>query len=503
MTGSLELMEVVGRISAKPDPAVLKAIGLNHSLESAVADLIDNSIDAGATRVLARFVIQAGLAHQLIVIDNGRGMNHEQIDAAMVLGIRRDRPDDELGHFGMGLKAASFSQASTLTVVSRTGDETAARRMPRESDDAAWAVYELDPIVASRALDGEWTDFRTPTGTAIVWDDVRTFPKSKDAEVTNSYIETKVSALRSHLGLVFHRLLTEQRLRIEVDVLDVDEDEAGFPFEVEPIDPFGYVRAGADGYPKTLTARTGGATVDLTCHIWPGRSESHKFKLSGMGPNQHQGFYLYRNDRLLSVGGWSGVATATNRRRLARVAIDIDGHDELLVMSMEKSGVQMAATLVHAIEVARDAEGSTFNDFLEEAESVLRQSNKRSMKRTEMLAPGQGISPRVKRAIEREIPILEGEEPIKVRWRRFSNDDFVAVDRPNQVLWLNERYRPSLLKGASGSLNDAPMLKALLYLVYEDIFRGTFFGPKDKDNVAMWRAILNAAAREEQDMYGE
>ncbi len=502
MLGAYGEIEAVGSMTARPDPSVLQAIGLNHSLQSAVADLVDNSIDAGADRVLIRFVMRDGLADSFVVVDNGRGMSESQIDAAMVLGVRRDRPDDSLGHFGMGLKAASFSQASTLTVLSRSEAGATGRRMPRESSAAEWAVFQLDPNRVGRVFDDVWTDFRTPTGTVVVWDDIRTFPRGTDAEVTNSFIEAKIADLRSHLGLVFHRILEQQRLRIEIDVFDIDEDDAGFPFEIEPIDPFGYLRPGAIGYPKTLHAHVGADTVALDCHIWPGRSESHRFKLAGTGPNQHQGFYLYRNDRLLSAGGWAGVATATNRRRLARVAVDIDGHDTLLVMTMEKSGVTIAAELVQAIEDASADDGTTFQQFLEQAEDVLRVANRRSSKRTEMLPPGQGIAPHVKKVIQREVPILDGEDPVRIRWRRFTTDDFVEVDRPNRTLWLNERHRAALLKGTPGSLNDAPLVKALLYLVYEDIFRGTFYGPKDKDNVQLWRAILNAAADEELAMYG-
>ena len=92
MVGSLGSLEAIASHHAPPDPAVLKAIGLNHSLESAVADLVDNSIDAGAGKVLIRFVLTGGLINQLLVVDDGSGMTEAQIDAAMVLGGQRDRP---------------------------------------------------------------------------------------------------------------------------------------------------------------------------------------------------------------------------------------------------------------------------------------------------------------------------------------------------------------------------------------------------------------------------
>ena len=83
--------------------------------------------------------------------------------------------------------------------------------------------------------------------------------------------------------------------------------------------------------------------------------------------------------------------------------------------------------------------------------------------------------------------ILEDEEPVRIKWRSSRQPEFVEVDRLNRTLWLNARYREAVLRGTPGSMNDAPLLKALLFLLYEDIFRGASFGPKDKDNVQLWR----------------
>src|ERR1035438_3966709 len=82
----LRAFDAVASRNLPPDPGILKAIGLNHGFESAVADLVDNSLDAHAKRVLVRFVLAEGLATQLLVIDNGRGMDADEIDSAMQLG---------------------------------------------------------------------------------------------------------------------------------------------------------------------------------------------------------------------------------------------------------------------------------------------------------------------------------------------------------------------------------------------------------------------------------
>jgi hypothetical protein len=493
-------IDAVAVREAPPDPEVLKAVGLNHDLASAIADLVDNSVDASARHINVRFVLLDGLIRELLVIDDGVGMNAEAIDSAMRLGRQKSSAPGTLGHFGMGLKAATFSQADLLTVMSHmSAEEPVGRRMAREQTSNRFDVEELSGTHVDEQLDSRWLVAMRTSGTVVVWDQIRTFPKAKDRAVTNSFVEKSVARLRKHLGLVFHRLLAADKFSIEIDVLDLDLEDLGLPFEVDPINPFGYIRSGQPQYPKTLRASSDKAAVDMRCHIWPPGSDSHLFRLDERSAEREQGFYLYRNDRLLAHGGWANVTQDHKRRKLARVEIDIDDHSGLFSMSVEKSGVQFSADLVHAIEAAVAEDGTTFDEYLQVAEAVFMDSNRKTTKRQPMLPPGKGISPRVKRALDREVELLDGEEPIQIKWATFDTDDFCDVDRANRTLWLNSRFRPYVLKGNRGGLNDAPLVKALLYLLFEDVFHGTFYGPKDKDNVSLWQSVLRAAALAEAD----
>lgn len=502
MSDVLRSFDTIDRRTVAPDPGILKAIGLNHGFESAVADLVDNSIDARAKRVLIRFVLRDGLAHQLLLIDDGDGMDADEVDSAMQLGKPKPSASGMIGHFGVGLKSASFSQASELTVLSRkVGAAAVGRRMFRDAKSSSFDFDVLHPGQAKAALDERWTDFSTLSGTIVRWDAIRTFPASRDPAVTNSFIEMKVANLKSYLGLMFHRILRPKVFSIEIDVFEAGAGESGFPFPVEPIDPFAYVRTGVPGYPKTLIAECNSRPIPLTCHIWPPGSDSHFFKLAGASVDHFQGFYLYRSNRLLSPGQWLGVVQETKRRRLARVAVDIDEHLDVFTMSVEKSGVHMVADLVHAVEHAVSSDATTFANYLADAEEALRLSNRRVRKRSPTLPPGQGISPKVKRAISREVSFLDGEEPLRIRWTSLAHGEFSDVDRRERTLWLNSDYRAAILKGTPAGINDAPLLKALLFLLYEEIFRGASFGPKDKDNVNMWLDVLTAAAQEEKRDY--
>ena len=499
-----EDFRAVSTLRVPPDPGILKAIGLNHGFESAIADLVDNSLDAEANHVLIRFVVREGLVQRVLVIDDGVGMTSDEMDTSMQLGRPKVNSARALGHFGMGLKSASFSQASILTVLSRkSGEGAQGRRMSRESSGGGFECEVLASDQVARALDQRWPNFETPHGTIIRWDALRTFPASTDPAVTAAFIESKQNELRHHLGLMFHRLLEKQELSLAIDVFDADLNDSGLVFSVDPISPFAYLQSGVRGYPKTLWAQFEDRKIPLECHIWPGGSDSQYFRLFGASVEKYQGFYLYRNDRLLAPGGWGGVAQENKRRKLARVAVDIEDHLDAFTMSMEKTGVRMVADLVHGIEKAEAKDGTSFKDYLTTAEEVFKESNKRVSKRKPILPPGAGIHPKVKRVIERELDFIEGEESIEIRWTRLADDDFLEVDRNQRVLWINSRYRRALLKGYHGGMNDAPLLKALLFLLYEDIFRGFALGAKDKDNVTLWHEILRTAAQTELREFDE
>lgn len=494
-------IETVRRIHVTPDAGVLKAVGLNHGFDSAIADLVDNSVDAKARNVLVRFVLRGGLATGLLVVDDGVGMDAAEVDGAMRLGRPKEDSEKSLGHFGMGLKSASFSQASTLTVLTRrAGGQPEGRRMQRESANGTFEVDVLEPAAVGRRL-GTMAGAlgASGNGTVVQWDDCRTFPAARNAAVTTKFLETKVAELRNRLGLLFHRLLERGTVTITVDVWDADEQEGGLTHAIEPIDPFAYARSGHPGYPKTLVAKHAGRDVRMRCCVWPGGSDSPQFRLHGRQVDAFQGFYLYRNDRLLMTGGWGGVTNEHKALKLARVAVDIEDHLDVFTMSMEKSGVQLVADLVHAIEQSTAADGTTWRKYLEDATETFKESNKRVRRRTPILPPGQGLHPRVKKAIERGNPVLEGEEPVRIKWTRFLTDDFFEVDRQTRTLWLNNQYRSAVLHGDAGGVNDAPLLKTLLFLVFEDLFRGQAMGAKDKENQMFWNEVLTAAAQAERD----
>ena len=493
-------VEVVGSTVIPPDPQILEAIGLNYALEAAVADLVDNSIDAGAANVLIRFVRRGASLISLCVIDNGRGMDETELELAMSLGRRRNYEPSDLGHFGLGLKAASLGQAKSLTVISKSRKSSAnGRRWLTESAKDAFACDVVRQAFATELLDRPWGSFPMHTGTLVLWDSVTSFPRTQDANSTKAFIAEIIPQLSNHLGLVFHRLLDEGRVVIEIDVEDVERNETGPPQLVTSIDPFGYVRSGRSDYPKILPIELGSQRVDLHCHIWTPRSQLPGFKVPRLARHQGQGFYFYRNNRLLQAGGWNGIFQPESKHQLARIAINTEqsllGHFN---MNPEKTQVRPSDEFVLAVQAASES-GFDMKTYREDAARRLRASRTKPGTRQSVTPPGRGFAPAVRRAIASELEFKAGVQPIDIRWLPLTGNTFFQLDREKRVICLNSQYRWALIGEGGASLNDAPLLKALLFLMLNDLFEGEYLGAKEKDNVKLWNAILAAAVQVEAE----
>jgi hypothetical protein len=298
--------------------------GLGYSTAAALADIVDNSISASASEVSIDFAWE-GPASRVTVLDNGKGMDDAALESAMRLGDKSpldEREPGDLGRFGLGLKTASFSQCRRLTVasISKDGapcclrwdlDALAAR------PDEGWLLFEgaapgsdrhLAPLAGARS------------GTLVLWECMdRIVTAGYDAD----HFLTLIDAVEKHLAMVFHRLLQGPKPRLRLWINDR---------RVAPWDPF------MSGHPAKLwnspveRKATSAGQVEIECHVLPHKDRlgNDEYEVAG-GPEgwtSQQGFYVYRNERLLLAGGWLGLGhgRAWNREeshRLARIRLDI------------------------------------------------------------------------------------------------------------------------------------------------------------------------------------
>ncbi len=298
--------------------------GLGYTTAAAVADIIDNSISANATEVRLDFSWH-GTASRMTILDDGIGMTDAELESAMTLGEKSPldaRTAGDLGRFGMGLKTASFSQCRRLTVASvKKGGSPACLRWDLDalacSPDAGWLLFE-GPATGSEDFLSTLT--QQDSGTLVLWENL-------DRIVSGGYgvddYNDLIDRVHAHLAMVFHRLQDGSRPRLRI-LLN------GRP--ITPWDPFMCKHAAKPWHSPVERKHTDAGTVEIECHVLP-----HKDKLTpeafdlGAGPEgwtAQQGFYVYRNMRLLVAGGWLGLGQgrAWNRDetlRLARIRLDI------------------------------------------------------------------------------------------------------------------------------------------------------------------------------------
>ncbi|GAA2229038.1 hypothetical protein GCM10010232_14010 [Streptomyces amakusaensis] len=495
---------VAGSKHLPPDARYMEALSSQgYGFEVAIADLVDNSVDAGAKDVVIHFLRDGDQLVSLLVVDDGKGMDEEALDVAMTVGGRRDYASDALGMFGTGLKSASLSQASAVTVVSTTKrTRTAGRRWQMERAVAGFQCDIVDPDYAQTLIDRydngrpiEWQ------GTVVRWDGVKDFPKHGGGGQTDRYLHRTINKLGLHLGLHLHRFLARDDFNITIAVEEVRTGTIYMNFGVEPLDPFGYPVPGHPDHPRRFTATipsVGGIALDA--HIWTPKSNLDEYRAVGTVMDR-QGFYFYRHNRLVQAGGWNNFRQPEQHLSLARIAVDLpDTTGDVFRLTVKKSGVETSPEYSSALERATAPGGDTFLDYLRTAEAVYREARKRSgTTRKPVLPPGRGLAPAVRETIEEELPLIPGEEPIAFQWQKLDNELFFEIDRENRTVLLNKHYRTAILGGRRGSVNDAPLVKSLMYVLLHQVFEKEYSGSREKDNLQLWQSILVSAARAELD----
>ena len=303
----------------------LRAFG--YHFETSVADIIDNSISAGAKNIWIDCKWN-GEKLTISIIDDGHGMSENVLINAMRPGSKnplQERDAKDLGRFGLGLKTASFSQCRKLSVGSKSdGNEIAIRYWDLDYVNycGEWRLAKPDtnniPPVFS-ILD------HMKSGTVVFWEKIDRMTKDTDPENKKhqDHFLAQLDILKSHLEMVFHRFLTNPRnLKIILNGR-----------EIKPWDPFLTNHPSTQHLPPEYILYSG-KKITVRPYILPHRSklDDEAYELAG-GPggwNERQGFYIYRNGRLIVPGDWLGLLFKKGQSikkeqftKLARIMVDI------------------------------------------------------------------------------------------------------------------------------------------------------------------------------------
>jgi hypothetical protein len=464
---SINGLKVVTTVPIQPHAGkVTDALSrIGYKIEEAIADLVDNSIDASATNILIRFVHDGSEIKRIVLADDGLGMSNEELLSAMQFGSTRERSPQALGKFGMGLKTAALSQGRSLTVISKQAEQVVSCRWTTKSIAAGWNCELLDSEGAAMWMaEIQWPFAIGGSGTLVIIDELdHALIQSKSLEVVLQRLQKKLSV---HLGLVFHRFI-DAGVKLYIDASNMLDGGQGFVVTVGSLNPFSYPITGEKNYPLQVSLHvTELQTINCIAHIWPPNQISSGYLLGGTNVATRQGFYFYRNGRLIQAGGWNGWRenNADHHLSLARVEVELSQEfDAEFRLNVQKSALDVPDYFRMAL-VSKDG---AMDQYLRCAEDVYRKTV--DVDRVFIPVPGRGFGVAVRRKAS---TYLAGQKSprteVNIVWAKLPEDRFFRIDRSACNVVLNAMYRQVLLKGTSASLNDAPTIKILLFLLLRD-----------------------------------
>lgn len=347
-------------VTPNPEYLIKSISEQGYSFEAAIADLIDNSISAGADKIEILIDTESE-PFKLFLADNGCGMSESQLKDCMKFPSKSpdaNREDSDLGRFGLGMKTASFSQTRKFTTISRSRGERHfyARTWDLEllknnkwnllinsAEDINNSLELYSNISQSRI--NEFPDF--DPNTVIVWEGLYKFEQYLEEKNRESALYKEIDKISEHLSLVFHRFMEKQDNKLQIRI----NNQLLKPFNPFPIKENDF---------RSLEFRKrkfGDDSIRIEGFILPSRSiQENKQGLSIWTTKNRslmdmEGIYIYRADRLILFGGWNGLIKKSPRLQLARLQVEIGNNaDHLLHLNVAKSQVIIPHELKNAFQ---------------------------------------------------------------------------------------------------------------------------------------------------------
>lgn len=340
----------------------MRAMG--YTFEAAIADVIDNSISADASVVELGFPTNP-TERYVTISDNGTGMTAEELFDAMKYGSQlkgQNRSENDLGRFGLGLKSASLSQCRKLTVISKKNGVKSAMIwdldiIERERD---WAIMVCSPEETEALRNSAWLDGKE-SGTIVIWENFDILEKDIGQASLYHELQRLQDVTAEYLALIFHRFLNrrpgEKTARVTMKV--GEHTLAG-------LDPF------LESHKKTNPRRlieiavpdSNGVEQYVVAqpYILPFQKDMSREDMRRIGGVENyrtkQGFYIYRNERLIIWGTWFGRPKGELTKH-ARIKVDIPNTlDDLWSIDIKKQRAKIPSVirqrLTRAVDEAMD-----------------------------------------------------------------------------------------------------------------------------------------------------
>ncbi len=493
---------------------------------AALADLVDNSLQAGAENIHVAFETNKSGAKvtALAVIDDGHGMIPEMIRFAVMWGgTHRENDRNGYGRYGYGLPSASVSQGKRFTVISSARGEKF-HSVTLDVEDISRGKYTDDTgeIVIPPATVASLPKFVQDHITAQ-------FPGGKLDHGTVIVIEnldklshTTVNGLRNHIleffGITYHKLLRNAQIVVHdtvlepIDPLFVTPGFRYYDYDADravPLDPVPIEIKSEDGKETKGVMHVRFSYMPVTfgsidkAGAAVGKNENPRFKIM----KEYNGILFYRMGRFLDCVRHTPFHTFLNNNRYFKIEVDFPAVlDEYFNVSTSKQRVDVSDRIWDKLKEAGVAKAITTltkkysaerkqleaeNDkpaagkraseqAMEETAKALRPPAPEIRDRQRERGESQLKKAAQKRATETGEPVMKVEEqlrlelqnrPYKVAHENIPGGSFFRAEQlgGTVMLFLNtaHRFHAQLYAGPDGTPATRAALEVLLFSIGE------------------------------------
>lgn len=333
----------------KADSLMGSMRSIGYTFESAIADIIDNSISAHAKNIQLSFPTEASNCF-VSIMDDGVGLTEDELFNAMRYGstaCEETRSDDDLGRFGLGLKAASLSQCRILSVVSKKDGRTTAFQWNYNHIlmSGEWDLIIL-PEKEQRSLPNYDVFNNQANGTLVVWQDFDVIDKATNGQIFTTLCAYK-ETVSDYVSLIFHRFLNNHSLSIKLNQLNIEGQDPFLDTKKEKVTRQKVIN---------LAIKDSNGIVKVQPVILPFYKDLTKKDVKLLGGDENlrtkQGYYIYRNDRLIIWGTWFGLQRGELTKN-ARIRVDFPNSlDDIWKIDIKKQNASIPLQIRNSLKRA-------------------------------------------------------------------------------------------------------------------------------------------------------
>jgi|GEM_PF-1361391 len=208
------------------------------STTHAIAEIVDNSLDAGATEINIVFREEeinlnnatAKRLTEIIFIDNGSGMDGDLMNSCLTFAQGAGRSEGRIGAFGYGLPNSTIATCRRGDVYSLSPDDGIWRNVYLDIDEvieSGTSRYpEASPI---EKIPGVPKSLIPDSGTIVKW--------TKLDKCDAARADTMLKRCNELLGRLYRYWLNEEKVRISISIYDFGNKSPRKKLVIQPNDP--------------------------------------------------------------------------------------------------------------------------------------------------------------------------------------------------------------------------------------------------------------------------